>query len=202
MNRASIRKMEGGAARVETGPVQFGDDWPGVFIRGDNAGCYAHALMEALSGMEDGLVKCQLTGLANILSGAIVAPSRAAEDASASEQPLMIVGVSCQIQAALDSMQSAWYSIRSSDDNPFSNTGAVYDGTCFKARAYSWSDDDQPFNFAWRDVRITWYKYIGRGMAINRQMSDDEVIEMTKECLREILAVTEPAAVLLDAVKD
>lgn len=23
--------------RVETGPVQFGNDWPGVFIRGDNA---------------------------------------------------------------------------------------------------------------------------------------------------------------------
>ena len=24
-------------ARVSTGPVQFGDDWPGVFIRGDEA---------------------------------------------------------------------------------------------------------------------------------------------------------------------
>lgn len=23
--------------RVETGPVQFGDDWTGLFIRGDNA---------------------------------------------------------------------------------------------------------------------------------------------------------------------
>lgn len=23
--------------RVPTGPVQFGDDWPGVFIRGDEA---------------------------------------------------------------------------------------------------------------------------------------------------------------------
>lgn len=23
--------------RAETGPMQFGDDWPGVFIRGDNA---------------------------------------------------------------------------------------------------------------------------------------------------------------------
>lgn len=26
-----------GPDRVETGPVQFGEDWPGVFIRGDNA---------------------------------------------------------------------------------------------------------------------------------------------------------------------
>ena len=26
-----------GLLRVETGAVQFGDDWPGLFIRGDNA---------------------------------------------------------------------------------------------------------------------------------------------------------------------
>jgi hypothetical protein len=26
-----------GLPRVETGAVQFGDDWPGLFIRGDNA---------------------------------------------------------------------------------------------------------------------------------------------------------------------
>lgn len=25
-----------GISRVETGPVQFGDDWPGYFMRGDN----------------------------------------------------------------------------------------------------------------------------------------------------------------------
>ena len=31
-----IRKIEAQADRVETGPVQFGDDWPGLFIRGDN----------------------------------------------------------------------------------------------------------------------------------------------------------------------
>lgn len=26
-----------GLPRVETGAVQFGDDWPGLFLRGDNA---------------------------------------------------------------------------------------------------------------------------------------------------------------------
>ena len=24
--------------RVDTGPLRFGDDWPGIFIRGDQAG--------------------------------------------------------------------------------------------------------------------------------------------------------------------
>jgi hypothetical protein len=36
-------------ARVETGVVQFGDDWPGVFIRGDNAAYYAMALETELN---------------------------------------------------------------------------------------------------------------------------------------------------------
>lgn len=34
--------------RVETGPIQFGDDWPGVFIRGDNALAFAHHLRSVL----------------------------------------------------------------------------------------------------------------------------------------------------------
>ena len=32
-----IRALPAVEKRVETGPVQFGDDWPGVFIRGDDA---------------------------------------------------------------------------------------------------------------------------------------------------------------------
>jgi hypothetical protein len=40
-----IRKIECDLEnRVETGPVQFNDDWPGVFIRGDNAAYYAFML--------------------------------------------------------------------------------------------------------------------------------------------------------------
>lgn len=34
--------------RPETGPMQFGDDWPGVFIRGDNALFNVRALDAAL----------------------------------------------------------------------------------------------------------------------------------------------------------
>ena len=34
-----VRKLPApeSGGRVETGPTQFGDDWPGIFIRGDNA---------------------------------------------------------------------------------------------------------------------------------------------------------------------
>lgn len=35
------RKLREYKQRVESGPVVFGPDWPGVFIRGDNALGYA-----------------------------------------------------------------------------------------------------------------------------------------------------------------
>lgn len=33
--------------RIETGALQFGDDWPGIFIRGDNAMFMAGSLRSA-----------------------------------------------------------------------------------------------------------------------------------------------------------
>lgn len=38
--------------RPETGPMQFGDDWPGVFIRGDNAFHYMNAAMCAIKELD------------------------------------------------------------------------------------------------------------------------------------------------------
>lgn len=65
--------------RVETGPVQFGDDWPGVFIRGDNAAYYAMVLRTFIEGgygaQEDVIAQVQLRGLQRLLAGAIVGPA-------------------------------------------------------------------------------------------------------------------------------
>lgn len=38
--------------RPETGPMQFGDDWPGVFVRGDNAGGIVATLMSVVALVE------------------------------------------------------------------------------------------------------------------------------------------------------
>ena len=35
--------------RAETGPMRFGEDWPGIFIRGDNAFYYATIVNRILS---------------------------------------------------------------------------------------------------------------------------------------------------------
>lgn len=54
-------------SRVETGPVQFGGDWPGVFIRGDNALYYAMALEQVLNGTDPGLYRRVAKGLVETL---------------------------------------------------------------------------------------------------------------------------------------
>lgn len=74
--------------RVESGPVQFGEDWPGVFFRGDNAAMIASTLAGFVaSGLDEGrtsnrdfvlygllighaghLAECDLTG---VVSGGV-----------------------------------------------------------------------------------------------------------------------------------
>lgn len=51
-------------SRVETGPTQIGDDWPGLFIRGDNAFHYAMCLRNVLDGKDDwGISRAALESL-------------------------------------------------------------------------------------------------------------------------------------------
>lgn len=65
----SIRHLPGQDNRVETGTVQFGDDWPGVFIRGDNAGAMAMTLKSYLDSQKDvhPLTMSNLRGLQGLL---------------------------------------------------------------------------------------------------------------------------------------
>ncbi len=57
--------------RAETGAMQFGDDWPGVFIRGDNAAGYAIALQFAVSKLT-GFECAALAGILRLLEGSNV----------------------------------------------------------------------------------------------------------------------------------
>lgn len=45
----SLRKLPPVEPRVETGAIQFGEDWTGLFIRGDNAFALAEDLELILS---------------------------------------------------------------------------------------------------------------------------------------------------------
>lgn len=66
----SIRRLPATEPRVETGPVRFGDDWPGTFIRGDSAVNYAWHLRALLVEQNDSpLSKCILRDLLSDLEG-------------------------------------------------------------------------------------------------------------------------------------
>jgi hypothetical protein len=54
--------------RAETGPMKFGDDWAGVFIRGDNAFFYLKVL-EALNAANP-IAEKGLEGLKDLLTSA------------------------------------------------------------------------------------------------------------------------------------
>lgn len=69
-----LPEWSGEGGRPETGPMQFGNDWPGVFIRGDNALVFAIVCRHALAKLgDDGdgasrLTRAQLEGLASTLA--------------------------------------------------------------------------------------------------------------------------------------
>jgi hypothetical protein len=48
-----VRRLAGQTERVETGPIMFEGDWPGTFIRGDDAHNFACMLRELLFDRAD-----------------------------------------------------------------------------------------------------------------------------------------------------
>jgi hypothetical protein len=71
-------------------------------------------------------------------------------------------------------------------DNPFSNTGANFKCDVFEVEAYSWAEEPQECNFKYKDIEISWYKYLGRGTTINRETTYEEIIEMFDACIKEL----------------
>ncbi len=69
---------------------------------------------------------------------------------------------------------------------PMCNSGERYDCDVFSAHAYDWGNEDQPWNFKWRDVRVSWYKWCGRGMSANMPLTPDMAAEMLSECLAAV----------------
>ena len=64
--------MPEGVQRVETGAVQFGDDWPGVYVRGDNALHMASLMRTAAqlfrSSVDDEVTATQLDSYAKLMA--------------------------------------------------------------------------------------------------------------------------------------
>jgi len=66
---SKIRLLDEQEERVETGPVRFGSDWTGVFLRGDAALPHAMILQRLLEGRGIGPIeRMQLENLVAVLA--------------------------------------------------------------------------------------------------------------------------------------
>jgi hypothetical protein len=108
-------------------------------------------------------------------------------------QPYLQFGCSALCLAALESISVEWdrvmWNIHQEElPNPFGNTGASWTCDYFEVHAYDWNEDnEQPFNFKWKNIEISWYKYLGRGMSCNRDVSLHEISEMLDNCLEALI---------------
>lgn len=82
---------------------------------------------------------------------------------------------------------SYWNQHQEEFKSPIGNTGASYDGGTFKLRAFDWSEPDEyEPNFEWRDVKVWWYKYLGRVTCSNKELTPEIINEMLNDCLNNI----------------
>jgi len=80
-----------------------------------------------------------------------------------------------------------WNSTQKEYDSPFGNTGNNFSNETFEVAAYNWNEEeDQAYNFKWRDYKIRWYKYFGRGMNSNRYISPEECAKMLDEIIKSL----------------
>jgi hypothetical protein len=107
-------------------------------------------------------------------------------------QPYKTYKASELLEAALSSIDSElrrvmWNINQKEYESPFSNTANSFVSDTFEAHAYDWNDEhNQPYNFKWKDIEISWYKYMGRGMSINKQITNDEIELLLDNCLAAI----------------
>ena len=77
-------------------------------------------------------------------------------------------------------------------ESPFHNTGAVFKCPAFQVEAYSWKDnEEQPYNFKWKDVEVSWYKHYRRGTSVNQELTPARIEEMLMECIKELRKMDE-----------
>ena len=101
-------------------------------------------------------------------------------------------GVPNYIEAALSSIENEldrvmWNLYQTEYESPFRNTCNEFHCDTFDVEAYDWDEyTEQEYNFRWKDYKIRWYKYCGRGMNSNRHMSPEECAIMLDDCLQAI----------------
>ena len=86
-----------------------------------------------------------------------------------------------------------WNKYQKEYESPFDNTGTVFKCEKFEVYSYDWSEEsDQKYNFIYfvdktkttlDDIKISWYKNLGRDTEINQALDCQTVVDMFDECI-------------------
>ena len=82
-------------------------------------------------------------------------------------------------------------------DSPFDNTGNIFKLNNFEIQAYNWNDEEsQDYNFIYKvdktkanmpDLKISWYKYLGRDTTINQKVDENVVVDIYNDIMEQII---------------
>ena len=80
-----------------------------------------------------------------------------------------------------------WNKNQKEYESPFGNTGNKFFNKVFQVQAYDWNEDiEQQFNFKYKDIKISWYKYLGRDTTINKEITPEEATKMFDDCINSL----------------
>lgn len=90
-----------------------------------------------------------------------------------------------------------WNNTQKHYEAPIGNNGGMYKTNRFVMQAYCWCDGERhpdgcPPNFVWDSISIRWYKYLGRGMSANKELTPAAVSKMLEDCLASVRAKEKP----------
>ena len=82
-----------------------------------------------------------------------------------------------------------WNITQKEYDSPIYNNSEHYKTDIFTMDSYYWGDDEsieQIPNFKHGDFEVRWYKYLGRGMSMNKEIDANKFFEIIDLCLKSV----------------
>ena len=111
------------------------------------------------------------------------------------ECPRYIIALLREIERQLDRIM--WNINQKHYESPFANTANSFALGNFEISAYNWNDDiQQEYNFIYKvdktkanmpDLKISWYKYLGRDTTINQEIDSNVMIQIFDDIIAQLL---------------
>jgi hypothetical protein len=82
-----------------------------------------------------------------------------------------------------------WNNNQKKWESCFSNNGGDFKLPEFTVRAYYWGDDENKEalpNFECDGLEIRWYKYLGRGMSMNKEIDSGKFFDIIDKCIEAV----------------